>query len=139
MVDTNHEPVENKEIEKTEVEKTEVVKKQLKAKKGSPAPRDAAAKNKADDKGAVKKLTVKKEGSTPKSTAKQAPPKKQTVATLKKFLKGVWSELKKVHWPNRRELVTFTGVVLVAVTLVAVMIFAVDSILGKLLEVIIPK
>ena len=43
-----------------------------------------------------------------------------------KFFKGVWSELKKVHWPTKKEAATYTGVVLVAVSIVAVMIWIVD-------------
>lgn len=144
MADGNHEPIENKELEKTGVEKTEVEKKQPdKGKKISPrkSPKDTTGKNKGEDKGVVKKLPLKKETAAKGQGAAKTPPpaKKQTVAALRKFIKGAWAELKKVHWPNRRELITFTGVVLVAVTIVAAMIFVVDSILGKLLEVIIPK
>lgn len=54
-----------------------------------------------------------------------------------KFLRGSWAELKKVHWPNRRELVTYTGVVLVSVLIVAALLWIFDSIfsflLGKLI------
>lgn len=72
-------------------------------------------------------------------TKSPAAPKGETLTKLKRFLKGAWSELKKVHWPNRREIITFTIVVLSAVLIVAVMIFVVDSILSKVLEFIIPK
>ena len=58
--------------------------------------------------------------------------KKQTNAPGTKeksseYFKGVWSELKKVHWPDRKQLLTYTGVVLVAVAIVAVMLWVVDS------------
>jgi preprotein translocase subunit SecE len=39
----------------------------------------------------------------------------------------VWIELKKVHWPTRNQLLTYTGVVLVSVGIVAVLIWIVDS------------
>ena len=54
-----------------------------------------------------------------------------------KFFKGVWSELKKVHWPTRKEVVTYTSVVLSAVAIVAVMIWIVDSIFSFLLGLIL--
>jgi len=65
-----------------------------------------------------------------KSVAK--PAKVQERAS--RFFRGVWSELKKVHWPNRKETVTYTGVVLVSVLIVAVMIWLVDSVFSFLLS-----
>ncbi|AGA67964.1 preprotein translocase, SecE subunit [Desulfitobacterium dichloroeliminans LMG P-21439] len=57
--------------------------------------------------------------------------KKQTNAPGKEkqleYFKGVWSELKKVHWPDRKQLLTYTGVVLIAVAFVAVLLWIVDS------------
>ncbi len=55
----------------------------------------------------------------------------------KKFFRGVWSELKKVHWPNRKELVNYTMVVLAATLVVAAMIWIVDSLLSFFLEFIL--
>jgi preprotein translocase subunit SecE len=54
-----------------------------------------------------------------------------------KFLRGVWSELKKVHWPNKKEIATYTTVVVVSVFIVALMIWIVDSIFSFLLSRII--
>ena len=124
MVDTNQDAVQTEE---------DIKKKKAAAKK-------AAAKDKAQDKPVVKKLPVKKDSAPAKSQSKAAAvPKKDILANIKKFLKGAWSELKKVHWPGRQQLIAYTGVVLVAVTLVAIMIFAVDSILSRALQFIIPK
>lgn len=121
MVDTNQEPLHDEAT----------------ANKKKESPSKAAAKGKSEDKGAVKKLPVKGQG---QGTAKTpSAPKGETVTKLKKFLKGAWAELKKVHWPNRRQILSFTSVVLFAVVLVAVMIFAVDSVLSKMLDFIIPK
>ncbi|ABI69639.1 preprotein translocase subunit SecE [Syntrophomonas wolfei] len=56
----------------------------------------------------------------------------------KQFFLNVYSELKKVHWPNRQQMIAYTGVVLIAVTLVAVIIWLFDSglsfLLAKLFE-----
>ncbi|MBP8819653.1 MAG: preprotein translocase subunit SecE [Syntrophomonadaceae bacterium] len=45
----------------------------------------------------------------------------------KQYFISVYNELKKVHWPDRRQLVAYTGVVLVAVTIVALIIWVFDS------------
>ena len=37
------------------------------------------------------------------------------MAKTLQFVKGSWNELKRVHWPNKKELITYTGVVLTAV------------------------
>lgn len=42
------------------------------------------------------------------------------------FLKDVRRELKKVQWPNRRELTTYTTVVVAVVAVVAAVIWVVD-------------
>jgi len=54
-----------------------------------------------------------------------------------KFLREVRAELKKVTWPTRRELTTYTIVVLVSVALVGGIIWIADTILVKLLSLII--
>jgi preprotein translocase subunit SecE len=57
---------------------------------------------------------------------------------IKQYFTSVYNELKKVHWPNRQQLVAYTGVVLVSVTIVALIIWLFDSglswVLGKLFE-----
>lgn len=55
----------------------------------------------------------------------------------KKFLREVRAELKKVSWPNRKELAANTGVVLVAVVIVAVMIWVIDTAFTEVLRFII--
>jgi len=54
-----------------------------------------------------------------------------------KFFRGVWAELKKVHWPNQKQLITYTYVVLVATLTVAALIWVADSILSFLLDFIL--
>ena len=48
-----------------------------------------------------------------------------------------FNEFKKVHWPSKKELFTYTGVVLAAVAAVAVMIWIVDSAIGALFGLIL--
>lgn len=44
-----------------------------------------------------------------------------------KFLRGVWAELKKVHWPDKKQITVYTSVVLVSVFIIALVIWIVDS------------
>lgn len=54
-----------------------------------------------------------------------------------RFIKETRSELKKVIWPGRKELVSFTSVVFIAVILAALLIFVFDLAFGQLLGLII--
>jgi preprotein translocase subunit SecE len=53
------------------------------------------------------------------------------------FFGDVWSELKKVRWPNRKELTTYTLVVLVTVLLLAIFFWVIDLGLSSLIELIL--
>lgn len=125
MVDTNQDSLQDGEPEK----------------KKKPSPKKAVKTK--DNTGNAKNLAVKKEAAPPIKThgpAKASTPAKgQFITKIRKFLKGAWGELKKVHWPTRSQIIAYTGVVLVAVSIVAVMIFLMDTVLSKSLEFIIPK
>ena len=41
--------------------------------------------------------------------------------------RDVYNELKKVHWPTRKQLLVYTGVVFVSVGIIAFLIWIVDS------------
>ncbi len=47
---------------------------------------------------------------------------------LRSFLKDVWMELQRVVWPSHEETYAFTGVVIVAVAIVAVWVGLLDII-----------
>lgn len=53
---------------------------------------------------------------------------------IKQYFRSVFNELKKVHWPGKRQLVAYTGVVLFSVALVAIIIWVFDMGLSFLLE-----
>ncbi|MDR1961478.1 MAG: preprotein translocase subunit SecE [Gracilibacteraceae bacterium] len=57
----------------------------------------------------------------------KAPPKKGIVTRIRQYFKDVAAELKKVHWPARNELLTYTGVVLASVGILAALTWVVDS------------
>lgn len=52
----------------------------------------------------------------------------------KEYLISVYNELKKVHWPNRMQLVGYTGVVLFTVVVVALILWIFDTGLSFLLK-----
>lgn len=51
-----------------------------------------------------------------------------------KFIRGVWAELKKVHWPNKKTIMVYTSVVLASVFIIAFAIWIVDSALTFILN-----
>ena len=53
------------------------------------------------------------------------------------FLQEVWAELKKVHWPNRRETYAATAVVLAIVAMIALYLGTVDFALSQFVQVIL--
>ncbi len=55
---------------------------------------------------------------------------------ITKFLREVRSEMRKVSWPNRKELITYTIVVLVTVLFVAVFTGVVDVIITAVLNLL---
>ncbi len=55
------------------------------------------------------------------------------------FFGDVMSELKKVRWPNRKELTTYTVVVLITVVLLGLFFFAVDLGISRLIDLILGK
>jgi preprotein translocase subunit SecE len=56
------------------------------------------------------------------------PPKASVVERLRRFLREVVAELRKVIWPTRRELVTYTLVVLVFVSFMIALVAGLDTV-----------
>lgn len=63
--------------------------------------------------------------------------KKGLFKSLTKFIRDVRAEMRKVTWPNRKELFAYTAVVFVSVALAAFLIWVVDIALGQVLGLII--
>ena len=72
-------------------------------------------------------------------SAPQAATRRATVQEKKKrtgpmqFLREVRLELKKVDWPTRQELTTYSTVVLVTITVLTAFVFGVDYLFTKFL------
>ena len=59
------------------------------------------------------------------------------VNALTKHVKDVKQELKKVHWPNRKEVSLFTSIVLMAIFFIGVFFWILDSGFTGMLQLIL--
>ena len=70
-------------------------------------------------------------------TEKQPEKKVGFFAKTKRSAKATMNELKKVHWPTKKELITYTEVVLATVVIIAAAIWVVDSVIAGLFGLIL--
>ncbi|KAA0020195.1 preprotein translocase subunit SecE [Antrihabitans cavernicola] len=63
---------------------------------------------------------------TPKRAEATAPKKENIFKRLRRFFREVIAELRKVIWPNRKQMVTYTSVVLVFVIFMVAFISGLD-------------
>jgi preprotein translocase subunit SecE len=59
------------------------------------------------------------------------------VRRLTEFFQESWQELKKVHWPSRKETYAATLVVIIVVVLISVYLALVDLALTKAIQTIV--
>lgn len=62
---------------------------------------------------------------------------KQGFGSTINFFADSWNELKKVRWPNRKELTSYSIVVFVAIIFVTIYFWVLDIIISGLLELIV--
>jgi preprotein translocase subunit SecE len=67
------------------------------------------------------------------STRRTAVQERQKRTGARQFLKEVRAELRQVAWPTRRELVSYTVVVLVSVSVLTAFVFGLDSLFTRLI------
>jgi len=72
-----------------------------------------------------------------KAAEKKKAERKGVWKTITQFLRDVRIEMKKVIWPSRKEVINYTWVVVITVSVVGTFIFVLDLILAKLLHLII--
>ena len=65
------------------------------------------------------------------TTRRAASQEKRKRTPPRQFLKEVRQELKKVNWPTRQELIAYTIVVLVSVTVLTTYVFGLDYVFSK--------
>lgn len=61
---------------------------------------------------------------------------KQGFGSIVSFFTDSWSELKKVRWPNRKELVTYTLVVIATVVFVTFYFVVLDMGISEVLRLV---
>ncbi|WP_130807989.1 preprotein translocase subunit SecE [Senegalia massiliensis] len=69
--------------------------------------------------------------------AAQADSNKGAFKKMKTYFRGVKAEVKKVNWPNKKELINHTAVVIALCTIVALIIWLFDTLVKGLLSFII--
>jgi preprotein translocase subunit SecE len=79
-------------------------------------------------------VAERREAATTSARRSAAPTEGKKKRTgVRKFLKEVRQELSKVDWPSRRELISYTVVVLVTVIVMTSLVFALDFVFSKLI------
>ena len=61
---------------------------------------------------------------------------KKSFGSIANFFVDSWSELKKVRWPNRKELTSYTWVVIATVTVVTVYFWILDLGISEILRLV---
>ncbi|ANY67032.1 preprotein translocase subunit SecE [Paenibacillus algorifonticola] len=62
---------------------------------------------------------------------------KQSFGTTFGFFADSWAELKKVRWPNRKELTSYSIVVVLTITAVTIYFWLLDIGISSLVELIV--
>ena len=63
--------------------------------------------------------------------------KEKSGSSPAKFIEEVRNEMKKVSWPTKKELTSYTGVVGLAVVIVCALIWVCDTIFARLFHVLL--
>ena len=62
---------------------------------------------------------------------------KRFFGRIGKFFRDTVSEMKKVVWPSKKQIINNTCIVLVVVVIAAIMIFLLDSVFGLVLDLLL--
>ena len=62
---------------------------------------------------------------------------KQSFGSFFSFFGDSWNELKKVRWPNRKELISYTVIVLAVTLIVTVYFWVLDIGISQLVDLVI--
>ena len=78
-----------------------------------------------------KKAGLDKTSAPASATRRASTQEKRKRTSVRQFLREVRLELKKVDWPNRRELISYTTVVLVTIIVMTTFVFGLDYFFTK--------
>ena len=62
---------------------------------------------------------------------------KQSFGSFFSFFGDSWNELKKVRWPNRKELISYTAIVLVVTLIITIYFWVLDIGISQLVDLVI--
>jgi preprotein translocase subunit SecE len=62
---------------------------------------------------------------------------KQSFGSFFSFFGESWNELKKVRWPNRKEMVSYTVIVMVTVLFITIYFWVLDIGISQLVDLVI--
>jgi preprotein translocase subunit SecE len=68
-----------------------------------------------------------------KAKEKEQKQQKRKVKTPARFFKEIFSELKKVTWPTRKDLVSYTLAVIIFILIMAAITYGIDLVLNQVL------
>ncbi len=79
----------------------------------------------------MRRLQAKEDERAKKKRGERAQPKKKERIGIRQYLREVRQELKKVAWPSREELTTYTVVVFAVTTVITLFVFGLDWAFSK--------
>ncbi|HEV8653721.1 MAG TPA: preprotein translocase subunit SecE [Actinomycetes bacterium] len=79
----------------------------------------------------LRKAQVSRQQAARQAAVGQAGKRRSRLSGMTSFGSEVVAELRKVNWPDRRTVLSYTVVVLVAVTAITAVIFGMDTLFGK--------
>jgi len=82
------------------------------------------------------KSKPRKNSTVTKSTKNKSPDRPGIFARIRNFIREIISELGKVIWPTRKELLTYTAVVIVFVVIIASIVAALDYVFARVILVV---
>ena len=77
-------------------------------------------------------MTTQTRGQAAERPARSGRPAKGGRTTPVVFVRQVVAELRKVIWPTRQEMITYTTVALVFIVIMVIFVTGLDTLLGKL-------
>jgi len=79
----------------------------------------------------MRRLQAKEDERAKKKRGERAPQKKKERVGIKQYFREVRQELRKVAWPSREELTTYSVVVFAVTTVITLFVFGLDWVFSK--------
>jgi len=63
--------------------------------------------------------------------------KPNVIERIKRYFRGMYQEMKRVHWPSRRDMMIYTAAVIGVSLIMSLIIYLLDSSVGALMGLIL--